>query len=44
MGSPGVSVKDLLCQSPQAGILGVRNEELQVGGQQQTLQQANGIN
>ena len=43
MGQPGVSVEDLLCQGPQAGILGVRNEKLQVGGQQQTLQQENGI-
>ena len=42
MGSPGVSVEHFLCQSPQAGILGVRDEELQVGGQQQALQQANG--
>ena len=40
MGSPGVSVEDFLRQGPQAGILRVGDEELQVGGQQQALQHA----
>ena len=43
MGSPRVSVKDFFCQGSQAGILRVSDEELQIGGQQQALQQATGI-
>lgn len=37
LGIPRVSLKDLLCQGPQTGVLWVRNQELQVGRQQQTL-------